>query len=71
MADAELHIHCHNPIDTDKLSGLLNAAVEAKGSTEVKVVVPEGYRCVECYDDDGGHSETCSIYMAQKRKIKS
>jgi hypothetical protein len=70
MADAELHIHINNPVDMQQLSDLLNTAIAAKDDGQEKLVVPTGYRCVECYSDDGGHKSTCSIYRVQKRQAE-
>jgi hypothetical protein len=67
MADAELHIIVKNAGDPEKLGALLNAAIEMKtGSAPVRVVIPTGYRCVECYRDDGRHETTCSCWTMEQ-----
>ena len=65
MADTELHIHIPGPFDVGKLDSLMNAAMSLLDH-EVKQVVPIGYKCIECYADDGSHETTCSIYRAHK-----
>lgn len=63
MADAELHIVIKNAGDPESLGALVNAAVAAR-KKEVQIVVPVGYRCDECYRNDGNHDTGCSMNMA-------
>ena len=67
MSDAELHIHIPGPFAVEKLDKLLNEAIALKDDGQIRAIVPTGYKCVECYSDDGGHSVTCSVYRSQKR----
>jgi hypothetical protein len=60
MADAELHIIVKDAGDVKQLAALLDAAMALKGA-ETRVVVPDGYRCVECFSNDGGHSSECRL----------
>lgn len=63
MADAELHIIIKQAGDPEKLGALLNAALELK-ERPVRTVIPTGYKCIECYRDDGGHDPMCSMRLA-------
>lgn len=58
--EAALHITINKAGDPEKLGALLKAAMDVQESP-IKFVVPTGYRCVECYADDGGHEGGCSI----------
>jgi hypothetical protein len=63
MADAELHIHINHPIKIEDLNKLIDAAMAANAPSapEPQKVVPAGYRCEECWQNDGEHSIKCSI----------
>lgn len=62
MADTELHIIIKEAGDVGQLNDLLNAAMAMNTKpVQERVVVPNGYRCVECYSDDGKHTPTCSL----------
>lgn len=68
--EAALHITINRAGDPEKLGALLKAAMDVQ-ETPTKYRVPDGYRCVECYADDGGHEGGCSIGMhaaAQKKE---
>lgn len=67
MADVALHITINKAGDPEKLAALVNAAI-AVNEPRTEKIVPEGYRCVECYRDDGGHDKTCSVGVFSQTK---
>lgn len=58
--EAALHITINRAGDPEKLGALLKAAMDAQERPE-RIVVPVGYKCVECYRDDGGHESGCQV----------
>jgi hypothetical protein len=69
MAEATLQITITKAGDPEKLGALFKAALDAQDFPEPaeRLVVPDGYRCVECYADDGGHESGCSVGMTAHR----
>ena len=67
--NTQLNITVLKAGDPEKLGALLRAAVELQDKV-VEQTVPRGYRCVECYCDDGGHEQTCSM-SGQPRTLVS
>lgn len=59
MAETALHIIVEKAGDPEKLGALVKAAIETQ-ETLTKTVVPNGYRCVECYANNGSHEPNCS-----------
>lgn len=71
MADAELHIVIKQAGDPEKLGALLKAAIDLKTQERpVRTVIPTGYKCIECYRDDGGHDPMCSMKFADLAREK-
>jgi hypothetical protein len=59
----ELHIIIQDAPDVEELGRLLKQVVgmDRQDKPKPETVVPKGYKCVECYHDDGGHAGGCSI----------
>jgi hypothetical protein len=39
----------------------------AMSAPETRTIVPAGYRCIECYQDDGTHTPSCQFRQQHAR----
>lgn len=60
MAEVELHINISGAGKPDQVSKIVQAAMDMR-EPETRTVVPAGYRCAECWRDDGQHEPTCEF----------
>lgn len=63
MAELELHINVSGAGKPEAVSKLVQDAMDLR-EPQIRTVIPAGYRCVECYQDDGGHGATCSLRLS-------
>lgn len=63
MADVELHINVSGAGKPEEVAKLVQTAMDMR-ATPTRTIIPTGYRCVECYKDDGSHETTCDFYTA-------
>lgn len=63
MPELELHINVSGAGKPEAVATLLRDAM-AMSEPEIRTVIPPGYRCIECYKDDGTHETTCQFSAA-------
>ena len=57
-----LHINVPEAASFEKLRELVTTALSMQ-NREQEIVVPNGYRCIECYQGDGEHETNCSMRL--------
>ena len=67
MSDVELHINVSGAGKPEQIAKLVQDAMALR-EPEIQTVIPPGYRCSECWCNDGGHEPSCDFKIAGGNK---